>query len=99
MTPTAHLVRRVRLTVAGLAAAALLAMPAASLQFGLVMLLALLGYVLVDRGVRRVRWAVAAGIGLLAVVAAMRLRWARRSCSAPTRRSPLPIRTPASRSA
>jgi hypothetical protein len=56
-------------------AAALLAMPAASLQFGLVMLLALLGYVLVDRGVRRVRWAVAAGIGLLAVVAAMRLLW------------------------
>ncbi|MCM0674101.1 aminopeptidase [Micromonospora phytophila] len=56
-------------------AAALLAMPAASLQFGLVMLLALLGYVLVDRGVRRVRWAVATGIGLLAVVAAMRLLW------------------------
>ncbi|MEH0819102.1 aminopeptidase [Micromonospora sp. CPCC 205714] len=56
-------------------AAALLAMPAASLQFGLVMLLALLGYVLLDQGVRRVRWAVAAGIGLLAVVAAMRLLW------------------------
>ncbi|MGC1209906.1 MAG: aminopeptidase [Micromonospora sp.] len=54
-------------------AAAVLAMPAASLQFGLVMLLALFGYVLVSRGVRRVRWAVAAGIGLLAVVAAMRL--------------------------
>ncbi|MGK5440485.1 aminopeptidase [Micromonospora sp. URMC 105] len=56
-------------------AAALLAMPAASLQFGLVMLLALLGYVLPDRSVRRVRWAVAAGIGFLAVVAAMRLLW------------------------
>ncbi|MFE9657987.1 aminopeptidase [Micromonospora sp. NPDC006431] len=56
-------------------AAALLAMPAASLQFGLVMLLALLGYVLASRGVRRVRWAVAAGIGLLAVVAAVRLFW------------------------
>ncbi|MEU4473832.1 aminopeptidase [Micromonospora sp. NPDC023888] len=56
-------------------AAALLAMPAASMQFGLVMLLALLGYVLLDRGARRVRWAVAAGIGLLAVVAAMRLFW------------------------
>lgn len=56
-------------------AAALLAMPAASLQFGLVMLLALLGYVLADRAVRRVRWAVAAGIGLFAVVAAMRLLW------------------------
>ncbi|WP_433349643.1 aminopeptidase [Micromonospora sp. CA-111912] len=56
-------------------AATLLAMPAASLQFGLVSLLALLGYVLANRGVRRVRWAVAAGIGLLAVVAAMRLFW------------------------
>ncbi|MFG2106161.1 aminopeptidase [Micromonospora chersina] len=56
-------------------AAALLAMPAASLQFGLAMLLALLGYVLASRGVRRVRWAVAAGIGLLAVVATMRLLW------------------------
>ena len=56
-------------------AAALLAMPAASLQFGLVMLLALLGYVLASPGARRVRWAVAAGIGLLAVVAAMRLSW------------------------
>ncbi|MFU8853734.1 aminopeptidase [Micromonospora sp. SL1-18] len=55
--------------------AALLAMTGASLQFGLVMLLALLGYVLASRGVRRVRWAVAAGIGLLAVVAAMRLFW------------------------
>ncbi|MEW2380335.1 aminopeptidase [Micromonospora sp. NPDC047812] len=50
-------------------AAALLAMPAASLRFGLVMLLALLGYALVDRGARRVRWIVAAGVGLLAVVA------------------------------
>ncbi|MFY1597761.1 hypothetical protein [Micromonospora sp. WMMD737] len=56
-------------------AAALLAVPAASLLFGLVMLLALLGYVLVSRGARRVRWTVAAGIGLLAVVAVMRLRW------------------------
>ncbi|MFI6331353.1 aminopeptidase [Micromonospora chersina] len=56
-------------------AAALLAMPAASLQFGLAMLLALLGHVLASRGGRRVRWAVAAGIGLLAVVAAMRLFW------------------------
>ncbi|MGW5667673.1 aminopeptidase [Micromonospora sp. NPDC003776] len=56
-------------------AAALLAMPGASLQFGLVMLLALLGYVLADRGVRRVRWAVGAGIALLAVVAAARLLW------------------------
>lgn len=55
--------------------AALLAMPAASLQFGLLMLLALLGHVLMDRGARRVRWAVAAGIGLLAVVAATRLLW------------------------
>ncbi|MFV2116392.1 aminopeptidase [Micromonospora sp. LOL_025] len=50
-------------------AAALLAMPAASLQFGLAMLLALLGYALVGQGARRVRWAVAAGVGLLAVVA------------------------------
>ncbi|MFG1915819.1 aminopeptidase [Micromonospora sp. NPDC048898] len=57
------------------AATALLAMTAASLQFGLVMLLALLGHVLLGRGARRVRWAVAAGIGLLAVVAAMRLLW------------------------
>ncbi|MEU7612372.1 aminopeptidase [Micromonospora sp. NPDC049204] len=57
------------------AAAALLAMPAASMQFGLVMLLALLGYVLLDRGARRVRWAVAAGVVLLAVVAAKRLFW------------------------
>ncbi|SCL65015.1 hypothetical protein [Micromonospora chersina] len=56
-------------------AAALLAMPASSLQFGLAMLLALLGHVLASRGGRRVRWAVAAGIGLLAVVAAMRLFW------------------------
>ncbi|MEU4779097.1 aminopeptidase [Micromonospora sp. NPDC023633] len=55
-------------------AAALLAIPAASLQFGLIMLLALLGYVLVDRGARRVRWVFAAGIGLLAVVA-VRLLW------------------------
>ncbi|WP_433128607.1 aminopeptidase [Micromonospora sp. CA-240977] len=57
------------------AATALLAMPAASLQFSLVMLLALLGHVLLERGTRRVRWAVAAGIGLLAVVAATRLFW------------------------
>lgn len=57
------------------AAAALLAMPAASMQFDLVMLLALLGYVLLHRGARRVRWTVAAGVGLLAVVAAMRLLW------------------------
>ncbi|MET8039516.1 aminopeptidase [Micromonospora sp. NPDC005215] len=57
------------------AAAALLSMPAESMQFGLVMLLALLGYVLLDRGARRVRWAVAAGIGLLAVVAVLRLHW------------------------
>ncbi|MEU7585769.1 aminopeptidase [Micromonospora sp. NPDC049230] len=57
------------------AAAALLAMTAASLQFGLVMLLALFGHVLLGRGARRVRWAVAAGIGLLAVVAAVRLFW------------------------
>ncbi|MET7804509.1 aminopeptidase [Micromonospora chersina] len=56
-------------------AATLLAMPAASLQFNLAMLLALLGYVLASRDVRRVRWAVAAGIGFLAVVAAMRLFW------------------------
>ncbi|MET8907924.1 hypothetical protein [Micromonospora sp. NPDC004551] len=56
-------------------AAALLAMTAASLQFGLVMLLALLGYVVASRGARRVRWTVAAGVGLLAVVAAMRLFW------------------------
>ncbi|MBM0275067.1 aminopeptidase [Micromonospora tarensis] len=63
--------------VAGLlsAAAALLARPAAALQFGLAMLLALLGYVLLGRGARRVRWAIAAGVGLLAVVAAMRLHW------------------------
>ncbi|WP_433653077.1 aminopeptidase [Micromonospora zamorensis] len=57
------------------AAAAVLAMPGASMQFGLVMLLALLAYVLLDRSARRVRWAVAGGIGLLAVVAAMRLLW------------------------
>ncbi|MFI6267862.1 aminopeptidase [Micromonospora zamorensis] len=57
------------------AAAAALAMPVASMQFGLVMLLALLAYALLDRGARRVRWAVAGGIGLLAVVAAMRLLW------------------------
>ncbi|MEU8179899.1 aminopeptidase [Micromonospora sp. NPDC049044] len=57
------------------AAAALLAMPAASLQFGLVMLLALLGYVLPGRAAPRVRWAVAAGIGFFAVVAALRLHW------------------------
>ncbi|MFG3580974.1 aminopeptidase [Micromonospora chersina] len=56
-------------------AATLLAMPAAALQFGLAMLLALLGYVLASRDVRRVRWAVAAGLGFLAVVAAMRLFW------------------------
>ncbi|MFG1838776.1 aminopeptidase [Micromonospora sp. NPDC049175] len=57
------------------AGAALVASPAASMQFGLVMLLTLLGYVLLSRGERRVRWAVAAGIGLLAVVAAVRLHW------------------------
>ncbi|MFG1678513.1 aminopeptidase [Micromonospora sp. NPDC049282] len=56
-------------------AAALLAMRAASLQFGLVMLLALLGHVLARRGARRVRWAVAAGVGLLAVVTTARLFW------------------------
>ncbi|MBM0226703.1 MULTISPECIES: aminopeptidase [Micromonospora] len=57
-------------------AAALLVMPGASLQYGLVMLLALLGYVVAaSRGVRRVRWAVILGIGLLAVVAATRLSW------------------------
>ncbi|MFI7430300.1 aminopeptidase [Micromonospora sp. NPDC049836] len=63
--------------VAGLlsVAAALLAMTAASLQFGLVMLVALLGYVLVSPAARRVRWAVAAGVGLFAVVAALRLFW------------------------
>ncbi|KKJ99587.1 hypothetical protein [Micromonospora sp. HK10] len=63
--------------VAGLlsVAAALLAMTAASLQFGLTMLLALLGYVLVSRAARRVRWTVAAGVGLFAVVAAIRLFW------------------------
>ena len=63
--------------VAGLLsiAAALLAMPAASLQFTLVMLLALLGYVLLERGARRVRWPVAVGIGLLAAVATTRLLW------------------------
>ncbi|MET8461672.1 aminopeptidase [Micromonospora zamorensis] len=57
------------------AAAAVLAMPGASMQFGLVMLLALLAYVLLDRSARRVRWAVAGGIGLLAVVEVMRLLW------------------------
>lgn len=56
-------------------ASALLAMRAASLQFGLVMLLALLGHVLASRGTRRVRWTVAAGVGLLAVVTATRLFW------------------------
>ncbi|SCG44488.1 hypothetical protein [Micromonospora humi] len=56
-------------------AAALLAMRAAALQSGLVMLLALVGHVLASRGVRRVRWAVAAGVGLLAVVTATRLFW------------------------
>ncbi|MET7879986.1 aminopeptidase [Micromonospora profundi] len=63
--------------VAGLLsiAATLLAMPAASLQFTLVTLLALLGYVLLQRGARRVRWPIAAGIGLLAAVATTRLLW------------------------
>ncbi|QLQ37303.1 aminopeptidase [Micromonospora robiginosa] len=58
-------------------AAALLAMRAASLQFGVVMLLSLLGHVLASRGARRVRWAVATGVGLLAVVTATRLLWYR----------------------
>lgn len=56
--------------------AALLAMPGAALQYGLAMLLTLLGYVAVGgRDARRVRWPLVAGIGLLAVVAAMRLFW------------------------
>ncbi|WP_346538138.1 aminopeptidase [Micromonospora sp. DPT] len=56
--------------------AALLAMPGASLQYGVVMLVVLLGYVVVaGRAVRRVRWALIVGIGLLAVVVAMRLFW------------------------
>lgn len=59
------------LSVAG----ALLAMQAASLQLGLVMLLTMFGYVLMDRGARRVRWAIAVGVGLLAVVTALRLLW------------------------
>lgn len=70
--------------VAGLLAvgAALLAMTTASLQFGLVMLLALLGYVLASGGTRRVRWAVATGVGLLSVVAAARLFWAQEQVDA-----------------
>ncbi|MEU7994358.1 aminopeptidase [Micromonospora sp. NPDC049060] len=69
-------------------AAALLAVPAAALLFGLVTLLALLGYVLVSRGARRVRWTVAAGIGLLAVVAVMRLRWHQEQVDGPGWLSP-----------
>ncbi|MDG4799291.1 hypothetical protein [Micromonospora sp. WMMD980] len=56
-------------------AAALLAMRTASLRIGLVMLLALVGHVLASPGVRRVRWAVAAGVGLRAVATATRLIW------------------------
>ncbi|MGC4894386.1 aminopeptidase [Micromonospora sp. DT31] len=62
---------------AGLASAvaATFALPSASSLCGLVALLALLGYVLTDRGVRPVTWPLAAGVGVFTVVTAARLFW------------------------
>lgn len=57
--------------------AALFSMGHASLQYGLVMLLSVVAYVVVAgrAAVRRVRWTLIAGIGALAVVMATRLFW------------------------
>ncbi|MEW2445116.1 aminopeptidase [Micromonospora marina] len=63
--------------VAGLLSvgAALLAMPDASLLWAVVTLAALCGHALTASGTPRVRWGVAAGAGVSALVAAANLRW------------------------
>ncbi|MGY4910635.1 aminopeptidase [Micromonospora aurantiaca (nom. illeg.)] len=65
--------------VAGLLSvgAALLAMPDASLLWAVVTLAALCGHALTDSGTPRVRWGVAAGAGVFALVAAANLLWYR----------------------
>ncbi|MEW2592438.1 aminopeptidase [Micromonospora aurantiaca] len=65
--------------VAGLLSvgAALLAMPDASLLWAVVTLAALAGHALAASGTPRVRWSVAAGAGLFALVAAANLLWHR----------------------
>ncbi|WP_262014102.1 aminopeptidase [Micromonospora sp. Mcm103] len=65
--------------VAGLLSvgAALLAMPEASLLWAVVTLAALAGHALAASGTPRVRWSVAAGAGLFALVAAANLLWHR----------------------
>ncbi|MCT2281935.1 aminopeptidase, partial [Micromonospora chalcea] len=65
--------------VAGLLSvgAALLAMPDASLLWAVVTLAALCGHALTVSGTPRVRWAVAVGAGLFALVAAANLFWHR----------------------
>ncbi len=65
--------------VAGLLSvgAALLAMPDASLLWAVVTLAALCGHALTASGTPRVRWAVAVGAGLFALVAAANLFWHR----------------------
>ena len=70
---------RVAAVVAGLlsAGAALLAMREASLLWAVVTLAALCGYALTASGSPRVRWGVAAGAGLFALVAAANLHWYR----------------------
>ncbi|MEE3918302.1 hypothetical protein V2I01_05800 [Micromonospora sp. BRA006-A] len=57
--------------------AALLAMPDASLLWAVVTLAALCGHALTASGTPRVRWAVAVGAGLFALVAAANLLWHR----------------------
>ena len=68
---------RVAAVVAGLlsAGAALLAMREASLLWAVVTLAALCGHALTASGAPRVRWGVAAGAGLFALVTVANLRW------------------------
>ncbi|MCZ7477143.1 MULTISPECIES: aminopeptidase [unclassified Micromonospora] len=70
---------RVAAVVAGLLSvgAALLAMREASLLWAVVTLAALAGHALAASGTPRVRWGVAAGAGLFALVAAANLLWHR----------------------
>ncbi|MFJ1539676.1 hypothetical protein ACIODS_14145 [Micromonospora chalcea] len=70
---------RVAAVVAGLLSvgAALLAMREASLLWTVVTLAALCGHVLTASGAPRVKWGVAAGAGLFALVATANLRWYR----------------------
>lgn len=81
--PAVRLSRVLLLVSAGAGAlavtAALFSARQASLQCGLVTLVTLIGYVMVAgrAALPRVRWAIAAGVGLLAVVMAMRLFWYR----------------------